>query len=425
MFIGLLLGIISGVLPGIGNASIMLLVLPVIIKFDPVNLFICFLSIVISSQYVASVTAIYTGIPGAESAIPTSREFPGIHRFGLMRVAIKQNASASLIGNLIGLFLFFIIFPFLDDFVLIYKNSLKVGILIFAYLAITYISKNRLVAIVSILMGSFLMTLGFNLHTFETFNLGLPILNNGLDWVSLIMGALMGSAFYSLENSTASPITQRKEDILEGSKIGSSVFRGGILGFLIGFVPGLSYILSSNITYLMESKRQLRKKVKEPIRILNSIAASESAHSSGTLAMLVPLLIFGLPITASEAVILNLITINSSLSDIITVLTSNLPSLAFVIIVINLVSFWIALKGRVLVRLMLKVPLAVLRYVLFVLGFITIAFASENNLCLDIGTYLLCFFTFSRKDIDPLAFVMAVLLYHHMYNALYLFGELS
>lgn len=422
---GSLLGIISGLLPGIGNASIMLVFLPLITQFDPINLFTFYLAILITSQYVASVTAIYTGIPGAESAIPVSKEFPNIRSYKLSKIAIEQNATGAFYGNMIGLSLFGLGFYLMEQFLFVYKNNIKITILILAYLVFIYISKNRLTSILMVALASFICSIGYNPHTYETFNLGIERLNTGIYWIPLILGALMGEAFYSLKHETKQQITIEEKDIqYDSNKVRSFYLNGGFFGFFIGLIPGISYILGSNLMYLINKRKLFKKNANKIDQTLLPIAASESAHSSGVLAALMPLLIIGIPITASEAVFFNLVTIDFSLNEIIEFFKQNYIHLAINLIVINIVGYYSALKGRHLATLMMKVDLNHLRYGLFVLGAIAVYFASDIDLVLDLITYFIIFYAFNRKYADSLTFVMAVLLYPHFINSLYLFKDL-
>lgn len=419
---GVFLGIFSGLMPGIGSGSILLIVFPLLLQLDPTHVLVLYLSLVISSQYVASVTAIYTGIPGAESANPTAKEFSSIRSLGLTHLAIFQNAAVSVLGNVIGIFGFLLLIPFLFDLSAVYQNNIKVGILLLAYTALILTDERKLVAVLCIGTASFLMSLGFNPHTFETVNLGLNFLDSGLSWTALVMGALVGSSLSGL--STESKPEYESGCIQTHYPYIESGVRGSILGFFIGFVPGLSYVLSAILSYSAERRYLLFKaKPKEQV-VLGSIAASEAAQSSGTVSMLIPLLVFGIPITVSEGIILNALTITSDLSTIVANLQDKFLIVAFTLLGVNVLSFWLALRSRFLVKLIFQIPTKALQVALVLMGLIAVVLSNEYYVLLATGTYFTCLVVFVLLRTNPLPFIMATLLFSTTQSTFYLFKEL-
>lgn len=418
---GLLLGIIAGILPGIGPASIILLTFPIWLSFDPVSMLIGYLSLAISTQYVSCVTAIYLGIPGAESAAATAKEFGNIRRFGVTRQAIIQNATSSVLGNLIGIGIFLAFLPLLNHLSSFYQNKVMVAILSLTYVTMAITSEKRLEGVLGILVGTGLMTLGYNPNTFTTINFGLSFLDNGIPWPPLVLGSLIGYGLYSIR-----PGTEKVEDVKDtGEKeqyLGSATF-GGLLGFFVGFVPGLSYILASILMYNFENRRL--KAAHPAKRTLNSIAASEAAHSSAAIAALVPFLVFMIPITASEAVIMNALTLTTTLKDTLNELLSELWLFFGILIAVNLVSFLIALYSRALVNLIFGIPEKIIKGTLAFFGLIAVYSSTDYSTEVSLITYGFVLLLFSKKGFDPLPFVMSVLLFPTVQNTYYLFRSLA
>lgn len=418
---GLLLGVISGLIPSLGSASIILITLPWFMAMEPINALYAYLAIVISTQYLGSVTAIYTGIPGTEASVPTAREYATIRRFKLSFVAILQNAQASLAGNLIGLLLFILVLPLLADALSLYKNTIKLGILVTTFLVIILVNEKRFRALLSVVLGGVLISLGYDLQTFETFNLGLSIFDNGISWVVLLMGSLVGSGLNQLRvfEKPVDPIYDR---VIYKPEIKRPVIQGGILGFIIGFVPGLSYILSSMMAYTVE--KHISRKQSEPKRTLSSIAASESAQSSGSVSMLIPFLLFSIPITASEGVIMNVVTMKVSLEEVFFQLTENKLTLLLVFVGINLSAYVIAMTCRGLVRFIFSIPTIVIQCLLALTGVLAVVFSTNVNIGFELVAYAAVILFFYKTRLDPLPFIMSVLLWPTLQTSLYLFKEL-
>jgi len=411
---GVLLGIISGLLPGIGSGSIMLLFFSVIILFDPLQILVLYLSLAISSQYVASVAAIYIGIPGAESASPTAKEFSNIRKFNLTNIAIIQNAKSALMGNIVGSLLFISLIPLVIYFLSIYKNDVKLTILSLTFLIILITSENKFLCALTIIGGFYLSKLGYNDNTFETFNLGLSFLNSGLPWISLTLGSLIGSTSSSLVNNNNNNNIANIESISNIRKefgYKKSSLRGSFLGFFIGFVPGLSYILSSIVSYLIE-KRILKNKVDNKELTLRPIAASESAHASGAIASICPFLVFGIPITASEAIILNVITESERLDSVFEKLMNNIELVLLMLLLVNVVSYFIAQQSKKLIQLFFSIPKNVIKSLLITFGFIAIYFSTYTDHYLSVIVYFITLIFFMYKNINPLPFIVIILLHN-------------
>lgn len=423
--IGVVLGVVSGLLPGIGTGSIMLVFLFYLVQIPATHALVLYLGIVISSQYVASVTAIYTGIPGAESAAPTAKEYPTLRRLGLSHIAIVQNATMSVLGNVIGLLGFIVIIPLLTNLTSVYQIHLKLGILLLTFLTVILVDERKWVALASILAAAYLSSIGPNPHTFEIHNFGIPQLSAGLSWVALVMGALIGSSQAQLKSTTLKGISA-PTTISPSRWVGVSCagVRGSVLGFIIGFIPGLSYILSSILSYSVEGRLQRARGSNEATTTLRSIAASEAAQSAGSVSMLVPLLVFGIPITVSEGIILNVLTLSSDLKTIVTELSDNFLVIGIILLVINLLGLVFALYSRHLLNWLFKIPIVALRIGLVLFGAIAVWNESDFYPSVALLTYVLVLLAFSRLRVNPLPFVMSVLLYPTLLSTIYIFKEL-
>ena len=91
--------------------------------------------------------------------------------------------------------------------------------------------------------------------------------------------------------------------------IGSSV-RGTLVGSVCGLVPHLTATLASNVAYVLETGRQKRKNQYNKNGDIKSLVSAETANNAAGLSQLTPLLLIGIPITTSEAIILNIIENN-------------------------------------------------------------------------------------------------------------------
>ena len=109
------------------------------------------------------------------------------------------------------------------------------------------------------------------------------------------------------------------------------------MGFVIGLVPGLSYILSSIIAAKVEEKVSTN-----PVDI---VVASESANNAGAVSVLLPLFALGVPITAAETIIFTVLTANASATSIPRVFLDNWTTFVLSFVFINLILFLLAWKS--------------------------------------------------------------------------------
>ena len=86
-----------------------------------------------------------------------------------------------------------------------------------------------------------------------------------------------------------------------------TILRSSTLGYLLGLIPGISYILSSTACYNFEKWLLQRKNNYQPGNLQTTVAC-ETANSVGVFSSLLPLLFFGIPITISESLIYNLMS---------------------------------------------------------------------------------------------------------------------
>lgn len=427
---GIILGLVSGALPGIGAASIMLTTYFILIKFTIPELLMCFIAMIISSQYIATVTAIYTGIPGAESAFPTSMESKNLIRYNITGEAVAQNAIASLIGNTVGILLLGLILPFSVLLMKSYGVITQSSILILAFFLVIFIGENKLKSFLLIISSFALMMIGFNEHSFETINFGLSFLDNGLSWVALTMGAVLGHSMKSTFSKNEF-IVEKPLGLYDGFKSMNGkikpALRGSFVGFFIGMIPGLSYILSSILCYKME-----RSKYKEDDKegILKSLIQSDAAHCSGILAMLLPLLAFGIPITASEGVLYNMVTMNGTTGMLMEYISNNIGFVLLTILIVNLVSMIVAWRfGNILVKI-LCFDMKILNVILFGIAGWAVYYIESmtGGVILPLVTYLVTFIVFYKFKLNPLPFIFGVLVFpvflSSYYSIIQLYGFL-
>ena len=327
-------GILAGLLPGIGSTITVAIFFPLLLYFDPTFLIIAFACHYSMSQYIGSVPAITLGIPGETTSLPAVTEGIVLRRENKYNQAIAFTAIGSLVGSVLCLLFVYLTMDYIYDLAVIYKTSVQSILLLLVVLLLIFVGGNSwFVNILMILGGVFLAAIGSHegpTYTFLTFDnadlmMGLPL------FPVLIALFVIPSIYQSLVSYKQSSVhipkfTPRLRYFIDFFKYSASSLRGTIFGFIGGFCPGLTNIFSTQISYFLE-------KIISKKDSLRSLISAETANNAGSISALLPLIVLGLPISSSEALILALLELKSfelSLANFVPILLDVTKALVIV-----------------------------------------------------------------------------------------------
>jgi len=323
-----------GLLPGLNPSAILLLLYPFLTGLEPIETISFYGALLIMSQYMGSVSAIKLGIPGENTSLPAVKEGFPLNRLGLGNYAVALCAKYSFVGSLIALVLFIMVTFNIDMVLKTYGSSIQFTLICMILIMLCFSCTNRwIVNLALMLFGCFLGKIGYDGDTgrsFLTFDniymeIGIPTLST-LVWL-FVFPTLYHSVYGKKNDDIIEGITKK---IVEKTKFGLLSLRSSLIGFFIGIVP-FSYYLSSQAVWAIEKWMQGRKYSTPNIRCL---VAAETANNSAAISSLIPLLLIGLPITASEVIVYNIITSSGNIlsADFFTNSTNQITlALAFVI----------------------------------------------------------------------------------------------
>lgn len=397
ILLGILVGAFVGIMPGIGIVTILVLSYPVLNNFSLLELFLFYFSAVNSSQYYGSIIASAFGLTAEITSLPAVKHGHELFKEGQGKEAIIASSTGSFIAAIISITLFLIIYIYFSD---LFRYLLK-GVVIFTLLTLVLVisilgTNNKILSIAFSVLGLLLGYIGFRdlftNTTFATFNSyqlegGIPLypLMCGLIIIPLILKyRKIKSSEIQLESATF--ISRFK--FLKNLNHISAIVRGSIIGFISGLIPGSSYLVSSNVAESLEHKFS---KSKEHIKFLVS---AESANNAGTISVLIPFLIIGIPIVASEAIILGIAeTKGYNISMALNFLKNNFWTITLALVTINFLN-WII--SGIYYNLIIKVYNILKKYAYLAVGMISIIsmiyFAlDEHRLALSLVTFLISF----------------------------------
>ena len=344
IMIGSASGVLAGILPGVGATVTVLLLFPYLITQDPISIVVCFTSLYSMSQFVGSVPAILLGIPGETSSLPAVIEGKKLKLLGKVNESIAYTALGSVVGSMICLFFVFVIRSYLDNLVYVYRTSIQISLIFLVLLVLIYRGGNKIfINLLLLAVGFTLGMIGMNGVSGTGFlHFGYANLQSGLPLFPVILSLFVLPQFYqtindSKQNKKIQTFEIKLEYFVNFFKYISASVRGTILGFIGGFCPGLTHAFSSQLAYQSE---QLIKHKED--RELKSLISAETANNAGAFSAILPLIILGIPISSSEALLLTIMQMRGwdlSISDYAPILTASVQALVLVNL-LGLITAW-------------------------------------------------------------------------------------
>lgn len=312
-FVGVLLGTLVGVLPGLGPVGALSILLPVTLYMSPVQALIMVSGIYYGVQYGGSTTSILLNIPGEVSSIVTCIDGYQMARRGRAGAALGMCAFGSFIGGTIGILLLMVFAVSLVKVALRfgppeYFSLMVVGVVLLTFLS----SKSKLKSLTMGAFGLFLSTIGIDpMGGASRFTFGSFTLMDGLSLPPVAMGLFgIGEILINLERDLRKDVFETKgliKTILpsmhDWRKSRWPIVRGSIIGFFLGILPGGGAVLASFTSYAIE-KRFSRAPEQFGQGAIEGVAGPETANNAGAQGSFVPLLAFGIPCNVVMALLL-------------------------------------------------------------------------------------------------------------------------
>ena len=317
IFSGVLIGIICGVLPGLSASTAVALMVPFTFGMDPLVAVLLLVSVYLAGEYGGSITAIAIGTPGTPVAAATLIDGYELTKQGKPGLALTTSLVASTVGGIIGAIVLFAFSEPLARVALSFGAPEYFALAVFGLSIIASLSSgNLLKGFMVMFLGLFLKTIGLDTFTGEErYTFDVPKLMDGLSFIPALIGLFaMVSVFTGFEKTVVSA----KKVVLSYAMPKLSTLFGmwkvylhaGLLGSLIGVLPGAGATIASFICY-NEVKRFSRKKEQFGTGCLEGVAAPEAGNNAVVGGSLVPLLTLGIPGSATAAVLLGALKLHN------------------------------------------------------------------------------------------------------------------
>jgi putative tricarboxylic transport membrane protein len=310
-FLGVLLGTAVGVLPGIGPAMAVALLLPVTYALEPTSAFIMFAGIYYGGMYGGSTTSILLNTPGESSTVITAIEGHRMAKAGRAAQALATAAIGSFVAGTIGTALLVAFAPAVVKFAVSLGPSSYLAIMVLAFIAVTAIlGSSKLRGFASLGLGLAIGLVGLDPVTGQQRLLfGQPLLADGLDVVVVAVAIFaVGEALWIAAHLRRQPLSvipvgrpwMGREDWKRSWK---PWLRGTAFGFPFGALPAGGAEIPTFLSYVTE-KRLSKHKEEFGRGAIEGVAGPEAANNASAAGTLTPMLALGLPTNATAAVML-------------------------------------------------------------------------------------------------------------------------
>ncbi|MCC3277413.1 MULTISPECIES: tripartite tricarboxylate transporter permease [unclassified Arthrobacter] len=316
VLIGAVLGTAVGVLPGLGSAMAVALLLPVTFSLEPTAAFIMFAGIYFGGLFGDSTAGILLNTPGNSSAIASTFEGHRMAKNGHAAKALATAAIGAFIGGLIATTLVVFFAPTLVKLATVFGPAEYFALAVFAFLAISaVVSESVIRGVAALGIGLALALVGIDGPSGTArFTLGMPQLFDGISVIVITVGLLaLGEVFHVASRIHRDPVATRIEsggnariNFKDFRKALPSWLRGTAFGAPFGLIPAGGAEVPTFLAYGTE--KQLAKRRKDPefgtTGSIKGLAAPEAASNATAGTAMGALLALGLPTSATAAIML-------------------------------------------------------------------------------------------------------------------------
>jgi putative tricarboxylic transport membrane protein len=316
-FVGVLIGTLIGVLPGLGPVGAMAILLPITYGISPVTAIVMLAGIYYGAQYGGSTTSILVGIPGEASSVVTALDGHQMALQGRAGPALGIAAFSSFIAGTAAIVGLMIMAGPLVKFALKFGPAEYFSLMVLGLIILTYLAQKSMIK--ALLMASFGVVLGLigldSITGMPRFTADMPELLDGIGIAPLAMGLFgVSEILLNIERQIKrSVVVKRVKNLLpnlqDWKDSAAPMARGTAIGYLVGILPGGGTVLSSFLSYGVE-KRLSKEPEKFGKGAIAGVAGPEASNNAAAQAGFIPLLSLGIPASAVMGILLGALMIH-------------------------------------------------------------------------------------------------------------------
>lgn len=313
LLVGLVLGLLVAVLPGLTLVMGVVLALPFTYTMDVTAAIILLTAMYIAGTYAGAWTSILFHVPGEPIDVPLLWDGYAMARNGDAAKALGWTLVAALVGGLAAATVMVALAQPVARIALTFSTPEYFAIIFFGLASVVSLGGSSLAnALISLFAGLLIATVGVDdTYGAHRFTFGVPILSDGIDYLVVMVGAFgLGEVFLRMEQRfTSMPlqsvdkVTTRLPTLREAGAIKGTFARGTLLGIVVGLVPGAGATVASFLSYGIEAQYGARK-AQMGSGIPEGIVAPQTAATSSVGGAMIPLITMGIPGSGATAIIM-------------------------------------------------------------------------------------------------------------------------
>ena len=312
-FVGCAVGTAIGVLPGLGPAVTVAMLLPITSQVEPTASMIFFAGIYYGAMYGGSTTSILLNTPGETGTMVTALEGFKMARSGRAGAALATAAIGSFVAGTIATVLVTLFAP------LVAEHAVKLGppeyflLMVLAFLTVSAVlGKSTLRGLTALFLGLGAGLIGMDQISGQVrYTAGIPEFMDGIEVVLIAVGLFaVGEVIYNAmyEGRSVCEMNRLTSVHMTGSEWRRSWpawLRGTALGFPFGTIPAGGSEIPTFLSYATEKKLSNHKAEFGTTGAIEGVAGPEAANNAAVTATLVPLLTLGIPTSVTAAILLS------------------------------------------------------------------------------------------------------------------------
>ncbi len=416
-----MIGTLIGVLPGIGCAATVAILIPVTFGMSGTGVFIMLCGVYYGAMYGGSTTSILLNIPGETSSLITCLDGYQMARQGRAGPALGMAAMASFIAGTTSVLILTVGAPALANYAISFGPP--------EYFALTFMGLTMVTSVggdspfkglISGVLGLLVTCVGIDLSGVPRFTFGSMYLVNGVSYIGAMVGLFaVAEVLTNIEEPMQRIFVKAKLDFrsllpnLKDWKDSSwALLRGGIIGFFVGVLPGGGPAISTFIVYDIE-KKMSKHPEKFGTGVIEGVAAPEGANNAAAVGAMVPFLTLGIPGSPTTSIFMGALVIHglrpgptlfSTNPDVVWGLIASMYISNVMLLILNLplIGMWVRL---------LKVPYKIMMPVIIAIS-ATGVFATDNNV-LDMWVMFIfgvIGYVMRKLDYPPAPMIVAMIL---------------
>lgn len=390
MLVSALFGLFVGMIPGLSATMAVALLVPVAFTMSPVAAIATIITCSAMAMFAGDIPAAFLRIPGTPASAAYTQDMNDLVKQKRIGDALGMSLASSAIGGIMGSIVLMFGAPFLADFALNFSSYEYFWLALLGLSCATLVAGDDLMkGYISLFIGLFIACIGLDFVTgTQRYTFGIMNLQGGVGFISVMIGAFALAELFrkATAHEHSEPIAKPKitgRPFVSAKSLWeqrSHIFRGGIIGTLVGALPGAGADIASWVSYAI-SKRFAKRPELFGRGSVEGVAGAAAANNAALSGSYVPTLVFGIPGDSITAIVVGVLILKGIQPGPLVFITSAdmVNAIYIVFFLANLILLPLGVAAIFMGRFVISIRDGVL-YPLILLLCIYGAYAVSNNI---------------------------------------------